>query len=112
MALDEVQSGKLAVLTVLTGVAASISGCSLAEIADEYLNWFDDYSLTKLQEAKDKQTGQAMEQGTALIWDTRYIYGSLAATMVPFFAIVIGAFWFAWEFARVKHVTEESCSSV
>lgn len=105
VALDEWQSAKIVVLTLLFGTTTVISGYSIGEVTDQLITYLDQYSDDKT-ESDDKNTGVDDPSGTAAGQDMLYHFLTVASSYLLSFAIMLGGFIFAFTHAAVSEPAE------
>jgi hypothetical protein len=105
--VDPVTAGKQSVLLMILAFATWTAGHSLADNADELLNWFDHYADDTKTEGDTKQTSVLDEDGTSILYDLVYHSTTLVYAYTLFTTIIMGGYWFAMNYMKFKPV--ENC---
>jgi hypothetical protein len=110
VALDEFQSAKLFVLSLMFGMMSVVGGYSIGETTDQLIAWFDNYSQTHPNEACNNGNTSNCDldesAGTALGYDSLYHFLTIASSYLLFFAITLGGYIFSFVYASITEPAE------
>ena len=98
VAVDDIVAMKIVTIELVVGIMALVGGCSLGDVANKVITFFDEYANDTKTEGTAKTTGTADPNGTSAHYDLLYHYAILIASYVTFTVIALGGFWFASEY--------------